>query len=138
MNFDEFETKLRNVAPREIPAEWRREILGEIESKPIEKGTRITRPSNVASWWKQWLWPHPTAWASLAAVWVVIVALHFAARSEPARASGGPVRPGPEILQAFQDRTRLMAELSEESSPPAGASAAGRPRSSRRVKEIAV
>jgi len=43
------------------------------------------------------------------------------------------------MLQAFQDRTRLMAELSEEPAPATSSPAAAeRPRSSRRVKEIAV
>jgi hypothetical protein len=145
MNFDEFETKMRNVPPGAIPAAWRKEILSVGDScnsfpqGTVQSGTRITRPSKVGGpWWQHWLWPHPAAWASLAAVWIVIVGLHLATISEPASTSA-LVRPAPEMLQAFHDRTRLMAELSEElSSAPLPPSPADRPRSGRRLKEAVV
>jgi hypothetical protein len=131
MNFDELETRLGNVPRAPIPAGWRKELLsvGESHNSSLQR----------SPWWKQWLWPHPAAWAGLAAVWVVILAVEFAAHSEPADVSAGLVRPAPEMLQAFQDRTRLMAELSDDSLPtPPWHPAAERPRSSRRGKEIVV
>ncbi len=33
-------------------------------------------PPRHRSAWIQWLWPHPFAWAGLAAVWCTILALH--------------------------------------------------------------
>jgi hypothetical protein len=126
MNFDEFETRLRRAAPREIPAEWRREILSPL---------RDHRAS--APWWQQWLWPHPIAWAGLAAVWGAILALHFTTISEPTRASAAMVH-APDMMQAFQERTRLMAELSEDSPRSSPPSAVDRPRSSRSMKQIVV
>jgi hypothetical protein len=128
MNFDEFEQKLNRQPRREIPAEWRKEILG-------SRGTaEVTAP---VPWWRQWLWPHPAAWTALAALWVVVFALGFAGRPEPAMISADSARPRTDVFQALAERTRLMAELSGDavewhSSP------AERPRSARSTSQVAV
>jgi len=126
MNFDEFEAKLRQQPRREIPAKWREEILGPLRRDETDK---------PAPWWRQWLWPHPAAWGALAAVWVAIFALAYAGRPEQPIASARSS--APDMLQAFEERTRLMAELSGEvvESLP---SPADRPRSARRVSQVVV
>jgi hypothetical protein len=100
MNFDEFENKLRSQPPREIPPEWRREILA-----PLRRRTEAP-----VAWWRQLLWPHPAAWASLAGAWVAIFALNLAGAPEAAsyQAAG---KPSPDKLVAYQERQRLWAEL---------------------------
>jgi hypothetical protein len=126
MNFDEFENKLRNQPRREIPHEWRREILGPLR-------TARTAP---ASWWRQLLWPHPAAWASLAAAWVAIFALNLAGAPEAAPRQVA-TRPSPDMILAYQERQRLSAELaSDRSEPPKPA--VDRPRSHVRAKESVV
>ncbi len=107
MNLDEFEAKLRQQPRRGIPARWREEILGPLRSDETYR---------LASWWRQWLWPHPAAWAALATAWV---------------------SSAPDMLQAFEERTRLMAELSGDivGTRP---SPAERPRSARRVSQVVV
>lgn len=125
MNFDEFEQKLSRQARREIPAEWRKDILG----------FRRTTDVPASPWWRQWLWPHPAAWTALAALWVVIFALAFAGKPEPAITSAHAARP--DILQAFAERTRLLAELSGESTE-FHPSPAERPRSSRAIPQVCV
>lgn len=106
MNFDEFENKLRAQPRREIPPEWRREILAPL---------RLRTEAPVA-WWRQLLWPHPAAWASLAAVWVAIFALNLAVapKGESYQAAG---KPSPDKLMAYQERQRLWAELVRDVSP---------------------
>jgi len=128
MNFDEFEQKLRSQSRHRIPAKWRQEILGFSGS---------TEPTVSLPWWRQWLWPHPAAWTALAALWVIIFALGFAARPEPLIRSASSASHPPDILQAFAERTRLMAELSGESAE-LRPSAADRPRSARAMAEAAV
>jgi len=126
MNFDEFENKLRGQPRREIPREWRREILGPL------------RPPRTApaGWWRQLLWPHPAAWASLAAAWVAIVALNRAATPDAAPRQVA-TRPSRDMVLAYQERQRLSAELaSDRSEPPKPA--ADRPRSHARAKEAVV
>jgi len=105
MNFDEFENKLRGQPRREIPPEWRREILA-----PLRR-----RPEAPVSWWRQLLWPHPAAWASLAAAWVAIFALNLAGAPEAASYQAG--KPSPDKLLAYQERQRLWAELVLDVSP---------------------
>jgi hypothetical protein len=128
MNFDEFEQKLNRQPRREIPAGWRKQILG--SCGPME----LTAP---LSWWRQWLWPHPAAWTALAALWVVVFALAFAGRPEPAIISADSAKPRTDVLQALAERTRLMAELSGDP-VELRPSPADRPRSARSVSQVAV
>jgi len=100
MNFDEFENKLRSQPRREIPPEWRREILA-----PLRR-----RTDAPISWWRQLLWPHPAAWASLAAAWMAIFALNLAGAPEAASLQAAS-KPSPDKLVAYQERQRLWAEL---------------------------
>ena len=124
MNFDEFEEKLRCQPRREIPPEWRKQILG-----PLRE---VTVP-----WWRQWLWPHPAAWAALAALWIAIFALQVASAPEPRTTSAALSLPGPQMMQALAERTRLMAELFGESVQHVS-SPADRPRSGRTIPEAVV
>jgi hypothetical protein len=126
MNFDEFEEKLRRQPRREIPAHWREDIL-----RPL-RATTAAHP-----WWRQWLWPHPAAWASLAAMWVAVFALQFAARPEAGTPSVASSQSRSEILQALAERTRLMAELSAEPNE-SRPSPVDRPRSARPNLQAAV
>jgi hypothetical protein len=127
MNFDEFEEKLRRQPRREIPANWREEILGPL---------RAVETARPAPWWRQWLWPHPAAWGGLAAAWVAIFVLAYAGRPEHGGASVALSQRAPDVLQAFEERTRLMAELSGEVAEPRPP--AERPRSARRVSQVVV
>ena len=128
MNFDEFENKLRGQPRREIPLEWRREILA-----PLRRRTEAP-----VSWWRQLLWPHPAAWASLATAWVAIVALNLAGAPEgPSYAAG---KPSLDTRVAYQERQRLWAELSLDISPLTRRPlpVMERPRSNVRPAEVAV
>jgi hypothetical protein len=128
MNFDEFESKLRSQPRREIPREWRREILGPLRPAPSAPG----------GWWRQLLWPHPAAWASLAAAWVAIVALNRAGAPEAAPHQIAS-RPSRDMVLAYQERQRLWAELaSDKSEPRKPMPAVDRPRSYVRVQEAVV
>ena len=124
MNFDEFENKLRAQPRREIPPEWRREILA-----PLRRRTEAP-----VFWWRQLLWPHPAAWACLVAAWVAIFALNLA--GSPEGESYAAARPSPGTQVAFEERQRLWAELVLEGSRPAPA--VDRPRSQRVLLEVVV
>ena len=130
MNFDEFENKLRGQPRREIPPEWRREILA-----PLRR-----RTGAPLSWWRQLLWPHPAAWASLAAVWVAIFALNLAGAPEAVTVQAAASKPSPDKLVAYQERQRLWAELALDLSPQPRKPqpAMDRPRSNVRRAEVVV
>lgn len=58
------------------------------------------------------VWPNPRAWAGLAAVWVLVFGLNFAAR-EPAPAGlvRQSERPSLQRRELLQQQERLLAEL---------------------------
>jgi hypothetical protein len=87
---DEFEQFLRDQPVRGVPAAWRREVL------PAEDSAR----------WRGWLWPSPVAWAAVAAAWLVVAGLQFAARPGP---NGHRPAATPAALLAQQHR--LFNEL---------------------------
>ena len=58
------------------------------------------------------LWPHPKAWAGLAAVWVVILAANFAARDPlPVREAMNATPPSPQLREMLKQQEQLLAEL---------------------------
>ena len=67
---DDFEQFLSRQPLRPIPPGWRNQILPARESR-----------------WREWLWPSPVAWATLVAVWVVIIGLQLACRPSPTAGS---------------------------------------------------
>ena len=65
------------------------------------------------------LWPHPKAWAGLAAVWLVILAVNFATRETTPRNFARQVAPpSPEMLMVLRQQQLLLAELVERPEPP--------------------
>jgi hypothetical protein len=130
MNFDEFEQKLRSQAPREIPRAWRAQITA----------TARARTEGV-SWWRQLLWPHPAAWAGLAAMWIAAFALQTASGPEHGSESAQLKVPARQMAQAFEERKRLWVEFAQETSPQPVeiiSPKAERPRSERRREATAV
>jgi hypothetical protein len=115
---DAFEKRLRRASPRSLPQEWRKEILSAAHAAAVPGGV----PSRGTKWaWsslKALLWPHPTAWAGLAAAWIIIVLLNLSAR-EP----GGPEiarhapPPSPQMRELLRQQEQLLAELNGPSEP---------------------
>jgi hypothetical protein len=138
MNAD-FEKQLQRQPLRELPRDWRAEILagaglrdrGEImrHFRPVGRDSvepkldlpgkshgstesRRTLPAVIDVLPSEGVstWPSPRAWAALAAVWVVIFLLHLTAPDEPRLARNSP----PMTLQSFamlHEQTMRMALL---------------------------
>jgi hypothetical protein len=105
MNDSEFEKHLQRQPLRQVPQEWRAGILqNAVSSHPT---THDPRPSLLAVF----LWPHPKAWAGLAALWVVIFAVQFAASDHPVHITKEVEAPSPDALIVLQQETQLMAEV---------------------------
>jgi hypothetical protein len=108
MNMDDFEKRLRRQPLRKIPGEWRAEILG--NAVPAA-------PSSFAahhSFWQRLssvLWLEPKAWGCLAAVWVVIFALHLVASGGTPRTTMAAAPSSSQIIMAIKDQQQLLAEL---------------------------
>jgi hypothetical protein len=101
---NEFERKLQRQPFRDVPAQWRAEI--------VPSGEALPRASDWT--WRDWFWPAPQAWAGLAAIWLLLALLNSLAPRQAsaramdvARANSVPVA----SLFAFQTHARLVAEL---------------------------
>jgi hypothetical protein len=110
MNMDDFEQKLQRQPLRPIPGEWRGEILSAAE--------RASRPAPGASFLSIFnsqlstiLWPHPKAWAGLAAAWILIFAVDFSMRDTTPVVAEKAVPPSPEVIVELKQQQRMLAEL---------------------------
>ena len=105
MKPDDFEKRLQREPLRKIPPGWREEILR--AATPARHRPHVTRHS----WLSTLLWPNPRAWTGLAAVWVVIFALHFASRGS-SRVVASASSPQPSVyLMTFKEQQQTLVEL---------------------------
>jgi len=104
----EFEQRLRRLPLKPIPGEWRAEIL------TATREAQAVRPSSFVirhSWLSTLLWPHPMAWAGLAAAWLVIMDLNFSMRDRPAGTAARALQPAPEVVVELRQQQKMLAEL---------------------------
>src|SRR5436190_23565916 len=110
-NEDDFEKRLRRQAQRPVPAAWRQEILDAAREAASPRRSALLTHSCLLSALQcrltAWLWPHPTAWACLAAVWFVVLSLNFISR-EPARpdVARKAAPPSPQMREMLQQQER--------------------------------
>jgi hypothetical protein len=116
---DAFEQKLASMPLRQVPAEWRAEMLSLAES--ARERSRAPAPSRVSNWlaslWRcvtkpsSLLWPSPAAWAGLAVIWLGILALNHAAGDKNPVLAGRLPGSDPGIFLTWKDQERLWTEL---------------------------
>ena len=137
MNPDDLEKHLRSQPMRQVPPQWRADILSAArQASPSEHAPRTTHHvPRSPSLFSTLLWPHPAAWAGLAAAWVVIVGLSFTTRDTERHVARGVSSPSPQVFMAFQEQQRLLNELVGPREIPTAErpkAAPPRPRSERR------
>jgi hypothetical protein len=111
MKPDDFEKRLQSQPLRQIPSEWRKDVLQRATSAPHSSlAIRHSLLSTLNSKLSTLLWPHPKAWAGLAALWIAIAALQFA-NSDSASAAKKTAPPSADTLVILQQQSRMMAEL---------------------------
>ena len=107
----DFEDYLRRQSIRPVPAHWREEILRAARPQP--------QPA-VSSWWRQWLWPCPQAWAGLAAVWMVILGINVSMGTSPSEfAQATPAFSHEALLEFRQQQAMLTGLIFPEETPEA-------------------
>jgi hypothetical protein len=120
MNTDDFEQRLERQQLRQIPAEWREDILSAArQASPSIHTSRITPPvprwravlSTLNSQISTLLWPCPQAWAGLAAVWLGLLAFNFATHDAAVTAARHTTPASPQVLVAWREQEKLLVEL---------------------------
>jgi hypothetical protein len=142
MKPDDFEKHLQRQPLWQVPSEWRDGVLSAArQATRPQPVPRIARDglwavfSTLNSQLSTLLWPHPAAWAGLAAVWVVILGLSFTTRDAALHVARRGSSPSPQVFMAFQEQQRLLTELIGPREIPAAErpkAAPPRPRSERR------
>jgi hypothetical protein len=119
MKPDDFEQKLQRQPLRQIPGEWREEILWEGRRAAVLE-IRDADTASLPKW--SWLstlnhqlstllWPHPAAWAGLVAVWILILAVDFSVRDKSPVMAERSAPPSPEVVVELKQQQRMLAEL---------------------------
>jgi len=134
MNSDDFEQRLQRQPLRQIPPEWRAEILSKAHHalaapKSGEGGSRIThslrrsqtKADHISAWRilvstfnsqpSTLLWPSPKAWAGLAAIWLLLIVVNASTNDKSIAVARALPRPAPERLMAWREQERLLTEL---------------------------
>jgi hypothetical protein len=111
-----FEKRLQRQPLRKVPVAWREEILSAArEARTSSRASRVTSHGLLSTLNNQlsaFLWPHPRAWAGLAAAWVLISALNFAYRDDALPASARRVAPPSlQMREMLREQEQLLAEL---------------------------
>jgi hypothetical protein len=142
MKPDDFEKHLQRQPLRQVPSEWRDGVLSAArQATRPQPVPRIARDglwavfSTLNSQLSTLLWPHPAAWAGLAAAWVVILGLSFTTRDAALHVARRGSSSSPQVFMAFQEQQRLLNELVGPGEIPAAErpkAAPPRPRSERR------
>jgi len=111
----QFEQRLQRCPPAPIPPSWREQILeaarAEASRCQAPWAARPCLPALVGAKLKAWLWPHPKAWAGLAAVWILIFAVDFSTRDGTPVMAEKAAPPSPEVIVELKQQQRMLAEL---------------------------
>jgi hypothetical protein len=114
---EHFEERLERQPLRQVPPAWREDILNAARAAapapcPSQRASRAAFLSTLNHQLSTILWPHPKAWAGLAAVWLLIAGLNFAAR-EPAQpeVARQAAPPPPQLRELLHQQEQMFAEL---------------------------
>jgi len=83
MTNDDFENQLRRVPMREIPADWRGQILSAAK-QPVRMDAPVAKSARQ-TWWRDLLWPSPLAWAALVLIWFGILLSNVTGASQSSK-----------------------------------------------------
>jgi hypothetical protein len=112
---EQFERRLSRQSLQQIPGEWRAKIMAATRDaqasrypKPIAHRSLL---STIRHQLFSLLWPHPKAWAGLATIWVLILAVNFSLRDKTPVVAEKAIPPSPEVIAELKQQQRLFAEL---------------------------
>ena len=108
---DDFEQKLSRQPLKKIPGEWRAEILTAATRQNPHVAPPASFLSTINSQLSTLFWPHPKAWARLAAIWIFIFTVNFSMRDHSEIVAKKSAPPSPEMVTELKQQQRMFAEL---------------------------
>ena len=106
---NEFEQRLRRLPVRKLPDDWRAEILA------VATPVRAAATVNGLALWRARLtelfWPHPKAWAGLAAAWGIIFLLNLSTTDRAPVLAEKSAAPSPDVIEQLHHQQVMFAEL---------------------------
>jgi hypothetical protein len=111
---ESFEQRLKRQPLRQLPAEWRNEILkaaAETQSVRHSAAAEYSFLSKLHRRLASVLWPHPVAWGGLAAIWIFIIAVNYSSRDTEPVVAEKIATPSPEVMAELREQQRLFVEL---------------------------
>jgi len=108
MKPDDFESQLQRQPLRNLPTEWRGEILSAAQARMIAE----PEPGFWAAVWQEVFVKARMAWGGMAAVWLVALVLNLSSGSEPTKQMAQqPVETTPEVMRMVREQQELRNEL---------------------------
>jgi hypothetical protein len=114
----QFEQRLGRQPLRQVPPEWRSEMLAAArDAQASRHPSSVTRhlkqswPSSILHSLSSLLWPHPQAWAGLAAIWIFIFGMNFSMRDSSPKLAEKSAPPSPEMIVELRKQQLMLAEL---------------------------
>lgn len=91
----------------------RHETLREVteSNRQSAPAAKLTLAAAIRLRWRELLWPCPQAWAGLAVVWLLILAVNLATRGPQSQTIAQAAPPSPEVRELLRQQERLYAEL---------------------------
>lgn len=126
MNGERFEQEMKRQTLRAVPADWRQEILSAAREV---NGSRRREQAVTADWWGGWLGFRRLAWGGLAAAWVLILGLNWAANRPGGAGSVEAVFSPAVVALAWQQSQQIAEGLDRAESMEPRANGTERPRS---------
>ena len=140
MNPDDFEKSLQRQPLRQIPQEWRSEILRAANTKVAQPAIEEPRLPWLLRPWHELFWAARRVWLGFAVIWIAIVAINLADTETPGKAETAMKIPSDNILLTWQQQQRLLTELNNSESTDSDKPKvnAPKPRSERRALQATV
>lgn len=117
---DDFEKRLQQLPPREVPSAWREEILTAARSAETKVVTSRSTEHGPFEWLLTLInRPQRLAWSGLGVAWVLILLINNLASAPAPTLTQARALPSPQAWQALRQQRQLLADLDERATAPA-------------------